>query len=153
MRGPRQWLTIRCPIDGADLQELFQGDDGVKILGEKVLNQVLQAQAGEQLQAGPYERTAERQGYRNGTRSRKLATWVGTLTLRIPQVREGQFSTDLFARYQRSEQALALMEMVINGGCIRWVRSSGGAWQCRDPGLPCPLRLYAHGRVVRGRRG
>jgi putative transposase len=88
----------------------------VKILVEKVLNQVLQAQASEQLQASPYERTADRQGYRNGTRTRKLTTRVGTLTLRIPQVREGQFSTDLFARYQRREQALvlALMERGVN---------------------------------------
>ena len=36
--------------------------------------------------------------------------------MRIPPLREGQCSTDLFARYQRSEQALvlALMEMVGN---------------------------------------
>ncbi len=34
---------------------------------ESVLNQVLQAQAMEQLSAEPYERTDERQGYRNGT--------------------------------------------------------------------------------------
>ena len=76
-------------IDAGDLQELFQGDDGVKVLMEKGLNQVLQAQATEQLQADPYERTADRQGYRNGTRARKLTTRVGTLTLRIPQLREG----------------------------------------------------------------
>jgi len=108
-------------IDAADLQELFQGDDGVKVLMEKVLNQVLQAQASEQLQAGPYERTTERQGYRNGTPARKLTTRVGTLTLRIPQLRAGQFSTDRFARYQRSEQALvlALMEMAVNGVSTR----------------------------------
>ena len=111
MRRTRQWLTIRCPIDAADLQELSQGDDGVKVLMEKVLNQVPQAQASEQLQASPYERTADRQGCRNGTRARKLTTRVGTLTLRIPQIREGQFSTDLFARYQRSEQALVLALM------------------------------------------
>ncbi len=64
-------------IDAAFLQALFQGDDGVKVLMEKGLNQVLQAQATEQLQAGPYERTADRQGYRNGTRARKLTTRVG----------------------------------------------------------------------------
>ena len=108
-------------IDAAFLQALFQGDDGVKVLMEKGLNQVLQAQATEQLQADPYERTADRQGYRNGTRPRKLTTRVGTLTLRIPQLREGQLSTELFARYPRSEQALvlALMERVINGVSTR----------------------------------
>jgi len=38
-------------------------------------------------------------------------------------VREGQFSTELFARYQRSEQALVLtlMEMVVNGVSTRKV--------------------------------
>lgn len=56
-------------------------------------------------------------------RPRKLATRVGPLTLRVPQVRDGQFSTELFARYQRSEQALvlALMEMVVNGVSTRKV--------------------------------
>jgi hypothetical protein len=84
-------------IEAADLQDLFQGDDGVKVLMEKVLNPVLQVQANEQLQAGPDERPADRQGYRNGIRARKLTTRVGMLTLRIPPLRAGQFSTDLFA--------------------------------------------------------
>jgi putative transposase len=45
-----------------------------------------------------------------------MKTRVGTLELAIPRTRDGQFSTELFSRYQRSEQALvlALMEMVIN---------------------------------------
>jgi putative transposase len=48
---------------------------------------------------------------------------VGTLTLRVPQVREGGFSPEFFARYQRSEQALilTLMEMVVNGVSTRKV--------------------------------
>ena len=56
-------------------------------------------------------------------RPRKLTTRVGPLTLRVPQVRDGEFSTELFARYQRSEQALvlALMEMVVNGVSTRKV--------------------------------
>jgi transposase-like protein len=41
----------------------------------------------------------------------------------MPQVRDGSFSTALFTRYQRSEQALvlALMEMVLNGVSTRKV--------------------------------
>lgn len=77
----------------------------------------------EQIGAARYERTEERQGYRNGVRPRKLTTRVGPLTLRVPQVREGEFSTELFARDQRSEQALvlALMEMVVTGVSTRKV--------------------------------
>ncbi len=96
-------------------------DAGVAALLESVLNQILQAQATEQLQAEPYERTSERKGYRNGTYPHQLTTRVGTITLRVPRFRNGQFSTEMFARYQRSEQALVLtlMEMVINGVSTR----------------------------------
>lgn len=88
---------------------------------EQVLNQISQAQATEQLKAHPYERTEERQGYRNGTLPHTLLIGVGSLNLRVPRPRNGQFSTDLFFRYQRSEQVLvlALMEMVINGVSTR----------------------------------
>lgn len=92
---------------------------------EEIFNQVLLAQSTEQLGAEPYERTEGRTAYRNGTRERQLTTRIGTLTLRIPRHRNGQFSTELFMRYQRSEQALvlAMMEMVINGVSTRKIES------------------------------
>jgi putative transposase len=110
-------------IDGETVHGLFQGDSGLARLVEQVLNQVLEAQVSEQLGAERYARTEERPGYRNGVRPRTLTTRVGQLTLRVPQVRDGQFSPELFARYQRSEQALvlALMEMVVNGVSTRKV--------------------------------
>jgi len=113
-------------VDSQTLHQLFltkSKDSGVSALLESVLNQILQAEATEQLQAEPYERTDERQGYRNGSYPHKLTTRVGTLTLRIPRLRNGKFSTEMFARYQRSEQALvlAMMEMVINGVSTRKV--------------------------------
>ncbi len=105
-------LAVKCRLDCV-LAKLL----------EQVLNQVLEAQVSEHLGAERYERTEERQGYRNGVRPRQLTKRVGKLTLRVPQVREGQFSPELFARYQRSEQALvlALMEMVVNGVSTRKV--------------------------------
>ncbi|MCI0184510.1 IS256 family transposase [Sulfoacidibacillus ferrooxidans] len=108
-------------LDDTVLKGLFSGDKGMSDLLEQVLNQVLQAQATEQVQAQPYERADERQGYRNGTRPHPLTTRVGTLTLHVPRLRNGNFSTEMFARYQRSEQALllALVEMVIQGVSTR----------------------------------
>ena len=105
------------------LQRLFGADSQLAPLVEAILNQVLDAQVSEQLGAERYARTEQRQGYRNGYKPRQLTTRVGTLTLRVPQVREGTFSTELFARYQRSEQALilTLMEMVVNGVSTRKV--------------------------------
>jgi transposase-like protein len=92
---------------------------------EEIFNQVLLDQSTEQLGTAPYERTEGRTAYRNGTRERQLTTRVGTLTLKVPRHRNGQFSTELFMRYQRSEQALmlAMLEMVINGVSTRKIES------------------------------
>src|SRR5258706_5509152 len=98
-------------VDSEMVQRLFAGNDQLARLLEQVLNQVLDAQAAEHLQAEPYERTEERRGYRNGYKPRQLSTRVGTLALRVPQVRDGGFAPELFARYQRSEQALILTLM------------------------------------------
>jgi transposase-like protein len=96
-------------------------EEAVTKLLEQVFNSVLQAQATEQLNAEPYERSDERTTYRNGSRTRMLATRVGSLVLHVPKFRDGTFSTDLFSSYQRSEQALllSLMEMVIQGVSTR----------------------------------
>ena len=98
-------------------------DEAFSKLLEEIFNQVLLAQSTEQIGAEPYERTETRTAYRNGFRERQLTTRVGTLTLRVPRHRNGQFSTELFSRYQRSEQALvlAMMEMLINGVSTRKV--------------------------------
>ncbi|MHB1842504.1 MAG: IS256 family transposase [Sulfobacillus sp.] len=115
---------VQISVDPEIVQGLFQRDDGLARLVESVLNQILEAQVTERLGAEPYERTADRQGYRNGSRGRTLKTRVGALSLEVPQVREGVFSTELFGRYQRNEQALvlALMEMVVNGVSTRKVK-------------------------------
>lgn len=105
------------------LPGLLSGQDGLAKLVEAVLNQVLEAQVTETLGADRHERSEERQGYRNGYRPRTLFTRVGPVTLQVPQTRDGSFSTDIFKRYQRSEQAfvLALMEMVVQGVSTRKV--------------------------------
>ena len=94
---------------GSDLLPgLLTGQDGLAKLVETVLNQVLEAQVTETLGATRHERTDERAGYRNGYRPRTLYTRVGPVTLLVPQTRDGSFSTDIFKRYQRSEQAFVL---------------------------------------------
>ena len=113
-------------VDSEILHHLFlkdAKDSGMAKLLESVLNQVLEAQVKEHVGADRYERTDDRKSYRNGSRPRPLSTRVGTITLSVPRLRDGSFSTELFARYQRSEQAfvLALMEMVVSGVSTRKV--------------------------------
>jgi transposase-like protein len=77
------------------------------------------------LGASKGERNAERLGYRAGSYPRTLITRVGKIELRVPQDRDGRFSTELFQRYQRSEQALvsALAEMYVQGVSTRKVKA------------------------------
>jgi putative transposase len=45
------------------------------------------------------ERTTDRLEYRSGYSGRTLVTRIGKLELRVPQDRDGRFSTELFERY------------------------------------------------------
>jgi transposase-like protein len=115
---------INFTLNEEDLTDLFlHKDSAVANLLSKILNQVLEAQVNDHLQAEPYERSEDRKGYRNGSRSRSLITRSGILDLQVPRVRNGSFTTEMFERYQRSEQAMimALVEMVINGVSTRKV--------------------------------
>ena len=96
----------------------------LKIFMQESFQEFLEQEIAVHLGALPYERTANRRGHRNGYKPRQLNTRVGKLFLSIPQTRDGSFSTELFERYQRSEQALicCLQEMVINGVSTRKVK-------------------------------
>lgn len=119
---------LNITLDTELLHGLFtkdSKDEAFSKLLEAILNQVLLAQSSEQLGAEPYERSQERTAYRNGFRERELTTRIGTITLKVPRHRNGDFSTTMFQRYQRSEQALvlAMIEMVINGVSTRKIEN------------------------------
>ncbi len=119
---------LHITLDTEILQKLFltgERDEAMSKLLEMIFNEILAEQSKEQLGAEPYERTDARTAYRNGTRERQLNTRVGTLNLNVPRHRNGTFSTVLFERYQRSEQALllAMMQMVIDGVSTRKVEN------------------------------
>jgi len=65
------------------LKELMLGnrDEAVTKLLETVFDAVLKSEASEQIGAKEYERTEDRQTYRNGYRTRQLTTRVGSLDL------------------------------------------------------------------------
>jgi putative transposase len=116
----------KCKAGRFNLQEVFGADkDSFKELLREVLQEVLEQEMTEAVGAEKGERTAGRLGYRSGYYGRALVTRVGKLELRIPQDREGNFSTQIFERYQRSEKALvsALAEMYIQGVSTRKVKA------------------------------
>ena len=110
-------------LNSNELVDLLSNNEQFPKLMEGIINQVLDAQMTEHLGVEVYERSNDRNGYRNGYRIRRLSTRIGHLILRVPQTRDGSFSTDIFKRYQRKEQAfvLGLMEMYLNGVSTRKV--------------------------------
>jgi len=102
---------------------LADNQDLMKSLVKEVLQEVLDVEMTEFLGADRSERNLGRTGYRSGYYSRGLVTRIGKLELRVPRDRNGEFSTALFERYQRSEKALvaALAEMYVQGVSTRKV--------------------------------
>ena len=117
---------VQGKLSVAAAKELLRGSpDGLREVVRAVLQEVLEAEMTDALGAAKGERTAARLGYRAGYYSRTLVTRIGKLELRVPQDREGRFSTELFERYQRSEQALVatLAEMYVQGVSTRKVKA------------------------------
>lgn len=108
--------------------QLAEEPDLLRPLAQLAVQEFLEAEMNEALGAAKSERTAGRLGYRSGHYPRKLVTRVGTLELRVPQDRQGRFSTEPFSRYQRSEKALvtALVERYVQGVSTRKVKAVSG---------------------------
>src|ERR1700761_7554211 len=103
----------------AAVNDLFStSPDGLREIVRAVMQEMLEAEMTDALAAEKGERTGARLSYWSGYYARTLVTRVGQLELRVPQDWDGRFSTELFERYQRSEQALVatLAEM---GACPR----------------------------------
>jgi putative transposase len=124
MTRPRKENTDKTKMR-EELLTLLQGDELMKTLLSRAVQEVLEAEMDETLCADKNERTSERRAYRSGYYGRKLTTRIGTLELRVPQDRGGLFRTEVFARYQRSEKALllSLAEMYVQGVSTRKVRA------------------------------
>lgn len=109
-----------------DLKALLAADeDYLRTMVEAIVQATLEAEMTAAVGAEKGERTATRLGYRSGYYGRSLITRVGTLELRVPQDRQGRFSTELFERYQRAEKALVatLIEMYVQGVSTRKVKA------------------------------
>src|SRR5215210_1023760 len=92
--------------------------EGVKA----VLEEVLQEEMTEHLEAGYRELTPTRRGERNGHYQRNLLTPAGKIErLEVPRDREGEFVTELFECYKRmtGDVEEAVLEMYLSGISVR----------------------------------
>ena len=109
----------------SDLAEdyLIDRKEGMRKLTASFLNEVMQREAENQIQARRYERTGKRKAHRNGTRPRSLKTIHGEIELDKPQIREFPFKTKVFERFSRVEKSVrvAVAESYLEGVSTRKV--------------------------------
>ena len=100
-----------------------EGTEAFRKVMEKLLNLAMGLERSEFLGADPYERTSRRRGHANGYKDKKIATRVGELRLKIPQVRGLSFYPRSLEKGCRSEKALklAVAEMYVMGVSTRKV--------------------------------
>jgi len=120
----------------SDLLEAFRAGDGVDLVRESVrivMQELVEAEAAEQIGAARYERSPERVTERNGSRERLVTTKGGDIELRIPKLRKGSFFPVILEPRRRIDQALyaVVIEAYVHGVSTRsvddLVEALGGA--------------------------
>ena len=99
----------------ATIEELLQ--ERIRLSIKLTLIRVLEEEVDAFVNASPYQRTSERQDYRNGNYERDLGTSMGVIEdLPVPRTRHG-FRTEVFERYHRRQAELdqAICEMFVAG--------------------------------------
>src|SRR5699024_6008823 len=106
-------------------ENIIQSDlnDFVKSAVVIVLNEYMKNERDEYMGNQRYGRSSQRGDSRNGYYDRDYVLNIGRVKLRVPRTRSGQFSTKLFEKYQRCDQAflLSMTEMFVNGVSTRKV--------------------------------
>ena len=100
-------------------------EDPVRAMAEMVLDFLMEAEVTQKVGAEPHERSDERTGYRNGHRDRRWDTRLGTLSLKVPKLREGGYVPSFIEHRKRSEQALisVIQEAVVQGVSTRKIET------------------------------
>ncbi len=68
--------------------ECASSEDPLRAMMQELVQAAIEQEFERHIGAGPWQRSPERRGWRNGNKRRRLKTRVGTLELRIPQDRE-----------------------------------------------------------------
>jgi putative transposase len=92
-------------------------------VAERMLQELIEAEAAARIGAGWNEHADTRTAFRNGHRDKTLSTQAGDLELAIPKLRTGSFFPNLLERRRRIDQALyaVVMEAYVLGVSTRSV--------------------------------
>lgn len=86
---------MACEANGSKVESVIEqlceeGFDGLTGAVITLLNEAMKLDRTRHLQAKPYERSEERQGYSNGYKPKTVHSRLGRLMLAVPQVRDSE---------------------------------------------------------------
>jgi putative transposase len=105
----------------------------IRVRIREAIEVVVQEELAEALGTGPYERSDQRRGYRNGSEERTVTTEAGTRQLRIPRGRiahedgtTSEFRSEILPRYARRTRAIdeAMLGIYLAGANTRRIRKA-----------------------------
>ena len=108
------------------LLESLRAADGIETIRavcERILQELIEAEATARIGADWNEHTETRATWRNGHREKTLTTQAGDVELAIPKIRSGSFFPSLLERRRRIDRALyaVIMEAYVLGVSTRSV--------------------------------
>src|SRR5699024_12670048 len=115
---------VHFTLNNEEVQSIIEHsvkDDVSKNILTTIVNQLMEEQRTEYIQAQEYERTKDRRSQRHGYYERAYTTRVGTLELTVPRTSDGESSLTIFDRYQRHEKALLtyMSELYVSAASTR----------------------------------
>jgi transposase-like protein len=117
-------------IDRAELADKLvesaaSAEDPLRAMAEMIADFVMEDEVTAKVGAEPHERNPERTTHRNGFRDRRWDTRLGTLSLKVPKLREGGYVPSFIEHRKRSEQALVsvIQEAVVRGVSTRKIEA------------------------------
>lgn len=126
-------------------------DEMVRDTVEETINKMLDAEADRLCNAQRYEHTDSRTDTRAGSYRRKLQTKAGTVSLKVPRLRNATLETVIIERYRRRESSVeeALIQMYLAGVSVRRIEDITQAlWGTRvSPGTVSELSKKVYSRI------
>ncbi|MEB6255984.1 IS256 family transposase [Mammaliicoccus sciuri] len=115
---------LNVNLDYEELASAIFGSDmnaSMKTIAMTVINAYMEMERDKYVNAGYKQKNSGRNAQRNGYYESDFLMPIGNLTLKVPRTRDGEFTTEVFNQYSRSDQSLilAMTEAYINGVSTR----------------------------------
>lgn len=93
--------AIRALLNEYDISSINSIEEAIKDLLRDTIKELMISEMDDVIGAQPYERTSERQNYRNGYKNKKVQSRYGELDIKVPQDRNSEYSPTIIPKGEK----------------------------------------------------